>query len=350
LKEISLLTSKGQTILVFLAITGLSVPFLVASIAPIALFGSVLYCLNRLNSDSELIVMAASGASPGLLARPFVYLSALVFAGLLVLQNVLIPQSFDVVDNLTRRVHADFIANFARPGAFNQLEAGFIFHYRERGPDGSLRGVFIQDRRDPQQISTFIAEVGELVEKNDDVYLVLRKGSAQRPRAVGDSSIVTFQDYAIDLSQFLPRGSSGDKPRPRNRDTLALLKFNAHDPTERPLEGEARAELYDRLTSPLYALVAGLVAFAALGEPRTTRQNRGMAILAAIAVFAAARIFGFADALVLRGKGLAAPPLWSMIGAWGGPLAVAALSLDAIFAGPAWRALVRAKARPRARR
>jgi len=345
LKEISLLTSKGQTILVFLAITGLGLPFLLASIAPIALFGSVIYCLNRLNGDSELIVMAASGASPGLLARPFVYLSALVFAGLLVLHNVLIPLSFNAVDDLTRRIHADFIANFARPGAFNQLEAGFVFHYRERGPDGSLRGVFIQDRRDPQQISTFIAEVGDLVEKNDDVYLVLRKGSAQQPRGAGDSSIVTFQDYAIDLSQFLHRGADAGKPRPRNRETLALLKFNPSDPGERPLEGEARAELYDRLTSPLYALVAGLVAFAALGEARTTRQNRGLAILAAIAVFAAARIFGFADALVLRGKGSAPPPLWSMIGAWGGPVAVAALSIDVIFAGPASRALARARAR-----
>jgi lipopolysaccharide export system permease protein len=344
LKQISLLTSKGQTILVFLAITGLGLPYLVAVIAPVALFGSVLYCLNRLNGDSELIVMAASGAPPGLLARPFLALSGLAFAALMVLHNIFIPASFDAVDELTKRVHADFISNFARPGAFNQLEAGFIFHYRERGPDGSLRGVFIQDRRDPQQISTFISEVGNLVEKNDDVYLVLRKGSVQRPRGAGDSSLVTFDDYAIDLSQFLHRGEEGAK-RPRNRDTLALLRFNANDPAEKPMEGEARAELYDRLTSPLYALLAGLVAFAALGEARTTRQNRGMAILAAIAVFAAVRIFGFADSLMLRGKGDAGPPLWTMIGAWGGPLAASALALDVIFSGPATRALAAFRAR-----
>ena len=117
LKEISLLTSKGQTILVFLAITGLGMPFLIASIAPIALFGSVLYCLNRLNGDSELIVMAASGASPGLLARPFVYLSALVFAGLLVLQNLVIPLSLasscpdGFTDSIPRRVWRKSRAN-----------------------------------------------------------------------------------------------------------------------------------------------------------------------------------------------------------------------------------------------
>ena len=345
LKEISLLTAKGQTILVFFTLTSLGLPFLIAAIAPIALFGSVLYCLNRLNGDSELIVLSASGASPGVLLQPFVLLSSLVFAALLLLHTVVIPFSFNAVDEMSKRIHADFIANFARPGAFNQLEAGFIFHYRERGADGSLRGVFIQDRRNPQEISTFIAEVGDLVQKHDDVYLVLRKGSAQRPRAAGDSSLVTFEDYAIDLSQFLHRGGDAGKPRPRNRGIGALLHFDAADPQEKPLSNQVRAELYERLTSPLYALLAGLIAFAALGQARTTRQNRGLAILGAILVFAAVRIFGFADALMLRGKGAAPPPEWSLIGAWGGPLLVAALSLDAIFAGPTSRALARLRAR-----
>jgi len=345
LKEIDLLTSKGQTILVFFTLTGLGIPFLLASIAPIALFGSVLYCLNRLNGDSELIVLSAAGVSPGMLLRPFVVLSALVFIGLAALHTTIIPLSFNAVDELSKRIHADFISNFAKPGAFNQLEAGVVFHYRERAPDGSLRGVFVQDRRDPAQISTFISEVGELVERNDDVFLVLRKGSAQRPRESGDSSLVAFDDYAIDLSQFVQRGLDTSKPRPRNRDTLALLKFDADDPAEKPLAPQARAELYDRLTSPLYAFVAGLVAFAALGEARTTRQGRGLAILGAIAVFAAVRIFGFADALLLRGKGQAAPAIWVFIGAWGVPLLAAGLSLDAIFAGPATRAFARLRLR-----
>jgi lipopolysaccharide export system permease protein len=305
----------------------------------------VVYCLNRLNGDSELIVMSASGAPPAILLRPFLLLSGLVTAALLFLHGVVIPLSFNAVDELTRHVHADFIANFARPGAFNQLEAGFIFHYREKGPNGSLKGVFIQDRRNPHEISTFIAETGELVERGDDSYLVLRQGSAQRPSGAGDSSLVTFQDYAIDLSQFVHRGDEGSKPRPRNRDLAALLKFDSSDPAEKNYASEARAELYDRLTSPLYALVAGLVAFAALGQARTTRQTRTLAILGAVAAFAGVRIFGFADALMLRGKGGAGPPLWTLIGAWGGPLAAGAASLDLIFTGPLSRGLARLRAR-----
>ena len=80
LRQIDVMTNKGQSLLVFFTITGLTLPSLVAIIAPVALFAGVLYCLNKLNGDSELVVMSAAGVSPGRLLRPFLGLFALVFA------------------------------------------------------------------------------------------------------------------------------------------------------------------------------------------------------------------------------------------------------------------------------
>src|SRR6202051_2282790 len=80
LRQFDLLTSKGQTVVVFMTVTGFTIPSLIAIIAPVALFGGVLYCLNKLNGDSELVVMSASGVSPGTLLRPFIVLFCLVFA------------------------------------------------------------------------------------------------------------------------------------------------------------------------------------------------------------------------------------------------------------------------------
>ena len=140
LRQIDLITSKGQTILIFLMMTGLALPSMVAIIAPVALFAGVLYTLNKLNGDSELVVMSASGVSPVRLLRPLALLSGLVFAVVAVLYIQVLPWSFVAIEKLTGFVHADFIANFARPGAFSQLEAGFVFHFRARTPDGALRG------------------------------------------------------------------------------------------------------------------------------------------------------------------------------------------------------------------
>src|SRR5258706_15687642 len=70
LKQIDLITNQGQTILVFLRITGLLVPILMLVIAPIAIMIAVCYALIKLNGDSELVVMNAAGMAPRRVDRP----------------------------------------------------------------------------------------------------------------------------------------------------------------------------------------------------------------------------------------------------------------------------------------
>src|SRR5204862_4049250 len=71
LREIDLMTNQRQTVLTFLGITSLLIPMLVLIIAPIALVIAVGHTLNRLNTDSEIVVMSASGMSPWRIFRPF---------------------------------------------------------------------------------------------------------------------------------------------------------------------------------------------------------------------------------------------------------------------------------------
>ncbi len=321
-RQIDLLTSKGQTLLIFAAMTGLALPSLVAVISPFALFAGAIYTLNKLNGDSELVVMAAAGVSPARLLRPFATLSGAVFLVVAAIYVQVLPSSFSALQNLTTYVQADFITNFARPGAFNDLTFGFVFHYRERTPDGALRGVFMQDRRDPLHISTYIAEAGKTIEKDGLSYLQLTKGVLLRPQSAGDSAMVTFDDYTIELSQFYPANVA---KRPRERTTAELLSPTAADRADPTTSGHIRSELLDRLASPLYALVAGVIAFAALGEARTTRQGRGLAIGGAILAFVVARGLGTAATTLA----IAAPN--AVVFAWLVPIAAILGALAMIF-------------------
>ena len=239
LRQIDLITSKGQTILIFLMMTGLTLPALVAIIGPVALFAGILYTLNKLNGDSELVVMAASGVSPLRLLRPMALLSGLVFAIVAALYIQVLPWSFGAIETLTTFVHADFIANFARPGAFSQLENGFVFHFRDRTPDGALHGVFMQDMRDPAKVTTYIAEAGKTVDRDGTSYLQLSKGVLLRPQSAGnfigcdlrrlhDQSLAvhpchglnqaaarTFDDATDGARRKRPRGSGAPRPHPQ---------------------------------------------------------------------------------------------------------------------------------------
>ncbi len=296
LREVDLMTGKGQTILVFLSVTALTIPSLVSVIAPIALFAAVLYTLNKLNGDSELVVMSAAGMPPAQVARPFIILALGVAIIVGAMSTWAMPASYRQIRDVLSKVRADFLTYLVREGQFVTLDQGFVFHYRERGSGGALLGIFIQDRRDSEKISTYIAEAGVTINSADNNFLVLEKGYVhQQARNERTSAIVQFESYALDLAQFAG-GSEAGALRPRERSTLDLLRLtpaNA-DTFARQYYGRFRAELHERLSAPLYVLAFAMIAFAALGQARTTRQGRSAAIIAAIGIVLALRVAGFA--------------------------------------------------------
>src|ERR1700722_1150060 len=79
MRDFDLITSQRQTLFVFVGITGLIIPLLVMMLAPIALVMAAAHVLNKLGSDSEIIVMNAAGLSPWRLLSPFLA-SAVVVA------------------------------------------------------------------------------------------------------------------------------------------------------------------------------------------------------------------------------------------------------------------------------
>lgn len=328
LKELDLLTSKGQTILVFLFVTLLSLPALVTVIAPVGLFIATLYALNKLNGDSELIVMSAAGMAPARLLRPFLVLTAVVSILLAFMTIHLMPQSFRDLRDFVTQIRADFVANIVKEGQFTSLETGITFHYRERGPGGALMGIFLQDRREKDKVSVYIAERGVTVDVDGQSFLVLERGTIQRQQPNSrDSSIVSFDRYAIDLSAF---GGDGEQVvyKPRERTTMELLFPNREEFYFQFQEGRFRAELHDRLSAPFYPLALMLIAFAALGEARTTRQGRGAAIVVAIVGVAAVRILGFAASSAAVRSPYAVPLMYAV------PVGASVLALAAIFHGP----------------
>ena len=60
IREFDLITSQRQTMFVFIGITGLLIPLLVMMIAPISLVLATAHIINKLSSDSEIIVMNAA--------------------------------------------------------------------------------------------------------------------------------------------------------------------------------------------------------------------------------------------------------------------------------------------------
>jgi lipopolysaccharide export system permease protein len=294
LRDFDLITNQGQTILTFLGITSLIIPQLILVIAPIALMIAAAHVLNKLATDSELIVMNAAGMPPWLLFRAFMAAGAVVCALVIVLNAYVSPKSLRELRRLAAEVRADFVSNIVQPGRFIPLEHGLTFHIRERQPDGLLLGIFVDDRRDPKEQSTILAEQGEIVKNEQGTYLFLQNGNIQRHKSEErDPTIVRFERYAFDLSRLAGAPQPITEYLVREHYTWELLRPARYDPALLKQPGQFRAEMHDRIVAPLYPLVFVIIAYAYLGAPRTTRQSRTLSMISAVGGVAALRVIGF---------------------------------------------------------
>jgi len=294
LRDIDLLTSQGQTVLVFIGITGMIVPLLVMIIAPIALLIAVVHTLNRMGTDSELIVISGAGVSPWVLFRAFMNVAVVVAVLVAVLSAYVAPQGLRKLRDWLTAVSADLVTNVVQPGRFTTIEGGLTIHIRERNAGGQLLGVFVDDQRNPLERITVLAEKGEMLENDNGKFLLLQNGSVQRQDTKQrDPAVVVFDRYAFDLSRFT--GATGTvKYSVRERYIWQLLAPDRSDPLYLEQPAQFRAELHDRLVAPLYPIAFVVIAFAYLGPAQTTRQSRTSSLLGAIGAVATLRLIGFA--------------------------------------------------------
>ncbi len=317
LKELNLITSQGQGILLFLQMTLLTLPSLMALIAPNAMLMATLYTLDRMNGDSELIVMTASGAPIWRIGAPIVALAAIVSLGVLIANLYVTPASMRELRSFITHVRADLISQVLQPGRFSSPEGGLTFHIRDRSPAGDLLGLLVHDERDGKQVMSYLAERGRIIDNDEGSYLVMLEGYVQRYNNEGDEKevqIVAFDQNMLDLTEFSPKDSAGKGMRPREAYMSDLFRPDMTKPEIRRNYPQLRAELHDRLATPLYPLVFAFVAIAFLGHARTTRQNRWGQILAACGIAVGLRVAG-----ITLGNMVALSP-WAILLVYGLPL------------------------------
>ena len=294
LRGIDLMTSQGQTIITFLGITSLVIPALVLIIAPIALMIAISHTLNKLATDSEIIVMNAAGFSPFRLFRPFFFATCVVAAIVAFIGAYLAPDGMRRIKQWDAEITADVLTNILQPGRFAQLDTNLTIRIRERLPGGVLAGIFVDDRRDPKERVTIIADHGTVLKNENGSYLVLEDGNLERFEAgKRDPALVAFGRYAFDMSKFSNRGRDVALGI-RERYLWELVSPTEDDPVFKQLGGQFNAELHDRFMSPIYPFAFAVLTFAFLGTPRTTRQSRNFSIGGSILVVFGLRMAGFA--------------------------------------------------------
>lgn len=299
LRELDLLTAKGQSIIIFVKMTGLALPNIMALIAPNALLIAYLYTLDRLNGDSELIIMSSSGVPVWRFATPLLALASLVTVALIIANFWLMPLSLRTLQSYVTQVRTDLISQVLRPGLFSSPEKQLTFHIRDRAGNGDLLGLVVHDERTPGRAMTYLAKTGHIINSGDSAYLVMRDGQIHRRidkagESAREVSIGEFKEYIFDISQFGPKAGVAEL-KPRQRYLSELLYPEAGSKLYAANPGSFRSEIHSRFSSLLYPVIFALIALNFLGHARTVREGRWKSIVLAFGIAVGIRIGGLAS-------------------------------------------------------
>lgn len=261
------LISDGQTALVVLEFTALTLPLVISVVLPIATFAASAYGTNRLSSESELAAMQAAGMSPWRLARPVLVFGIIVAVMVAMLVHSLVPLARGRLADRQAEIAQNVTAQFLRAGSFQYPVPGVTLYIRAIADDGRLMDFFLEDGRDPNSQITYTATEALVVRTEAGPRLVLMQGMVQTLGHTGTRqslAVTRFAELAYDMATLINPDQS------RRRDLRAYSTPELLNPDEALLTAtgaspdKARAEAHERLAKPFQAPVAAMLGFATL--------------------------------------------------------------------------------------
>ncbi|WP_339107407.1 LPS export ABC transporter permease LptF [Thioclava sp. GXIMD4216] len=314
------LISDGQTALVVLEFTALTLPYVIRVVLPIAAFAATVYTLNRLSSESELVAMQATGASPWRLARPVLVFGLLVGLMMAVLTHFLVPQSRAQLATRQAQLAENVTASLLTPGRFQHPVDGISIYIRAISDNGELQDFYLWDSRTPTNRMSYLAKKAVIVRTDNGPKLVLFDGIAQSLRTEGRNlSVTRFSNFTYDLSSLI-QGSTEVDRKLEQISSLELLRAPQSVLEETGKSAtELGLELKMRFVQPLLAPVAALVGFAALMVGSFSRFGIWRQITLAVVILVLVQVLTNVTETIARSR----PDLWPVLFA---PAAVGVLA------------------------
>jgi lipopolysaccharide export system permease protein len=300
------LIADGQSAQVFLEFTLLTLPNVIRLVLPVAAFVATVYAVHRMVTESEFVVMQATGLSALRLARPVLVFGLLValMSGLML--HWLLPASRAEMIERRAEIAENITARVLTAGSFVHPSAGVTLYVREITEEGVLRDLFLSDARAGGPRTTYTARQAFLVRTEAGPQLVMLDGTAQSLQEPQMRlSLTIFDTLTYDLAALVgPRGPLTIGLR--ETATLGLLRDGPPTGTN---TAQLLLELNARLAQPLIATAAALIGFAALVLGAFSRLGIWRQVLGAVAAVIAMYMLhtGVTGAVVRR------PELWPLV-------------------------------------
>jgi lipopolysaccharide export system permease protein len=273
LRMVEFVVNRGLPSTVVFELLALRTPSFMTATLPIAFFVAILFVYNKLQGDSELVIMRSMGMSELKIARPAVTAAIVVMAAAYATSMYLLPTSFSSYKSREHEYRNAYGSVMLQAGKFNTPTETLTVYVRERVGAADLRGILIRDARDENHPLTILAERGLLTQDGDAPRVVLFNGNRQEVDPdTGRLTLLYFNQYAVTFDAEIPALQNRYRG-PKERYIHELL-WPGDSPSEIQHHDLLVAEGHRRLADPLNILALALLTLTFL---LTGQHGRGSA-------------------------------------------------------------------------
>ncbi|PCH56435.1 MAG: LPS export ABC transporter permease LptF [Legionellales bacterium] len=257
---------------------GLYIPELAVLLLPLAFFVAVLFTYSRLNTDSEMTILLASGFSFQAIAKIIIANAAIVALLVAGLTLYAVPKSIGAQQELLKKAMVLGAIDTIVPGKFQEFaDNGTVFYIENSARKSAMHGAFIASETAEKRWVIITADQAKIHQSSNnnihENFLVLQDGHRYVGAGAGlDLSYTNFSEYgrAI-IPETKMRASQASH---KARTTVALW----HATTLRD-----NSELQWRVALPISVVV--LAFWAILLSAHQPRRERILPFIMAVVVY-----------------------------------------------------------------
>lgn len=307
LQLLELVVNKGSPLIGFFILSWLALPLWLLQAVPIALFIAILWVVNKINSDRELVAMQSVGWSIKQFSIAPITFGIICTLFLAINSTILLPAGFGAFKERQIALRTAIPKILLQDKVFVDLAPDLTIFINERVSRQQVKSVFIQDKRSADNIATLTASKGTFTTEDGQAILILEQGERSQMTAAGKASATLFFDqYKLNFSRNIDVSDS-KRPLDMNEDSIANLLDPSKAISPRYVDQRIAYGHY-RITSPFLAITLTLVALAGLSRGRLRDQYSKRRIWTTVAIALGVQIL-FISA---RSATVSVPVLWPL--------------------------------------
>ena len=261
LRHIDLLTTNNVSFETYTTYVILLLPKIILITFPICVFLSILFNLNRLRNDSELIILGTSGKSEqNILIKPIILISTIIYLLLMIFSLFLTPDSlkeirYKIIEIRSSGIQISLLKEKKFISPTNDLT---IFIQEKDGND--IFGLLIHDQSNANSPQTYIAEKGRFISNDLTSFLRLFNGTIQLyDNNKNRITEIAFDTYDLNLLPYKTKENPYIYPDELSTAELIKNLANKSNNSFSKNEKEQFAELHSRIINPIYIFFYSLL-------------------------------------------------------------------------------------------